>query len=221
MYELIEPVEDDDEILKSFQEDIATIKKNLLEHKDKWMKVARSDSYYTLRSLADANWTNAIEDPGKRHSREVVETDDGWELFVIYKPGGEVIQNKLVEEATENQLLLCKIVGELARKNGYTVNPNAEYKKNWLQAARLVLERAVEVGRTEESVIELAKWAMTHHFWMQNIRSVPKFYDQYDRLREQANRDAQGSGWSQRRAEISKIWDNHVSDTESLWDGSE
>jgi hypothetical protein len=62
-------------------------------------------------------------------------------------------------------------------------------------------------------VIKLAKWAMADPFWMQNIRSVSKFYKQYDRLREQANREFNSAA--------SKVWNKDTSaapKTASAWD---
>lgn len=58
--------------------------------------------------------------------------------------------------------------------------------EEWRREARLMLDRD---GRDFDKAMALLEWSQNHHFWKRNIHSLPKFREQYDKLRMQANEE--------------------------------
>jgi hypothetical protein len=116
-----------------------------------------------------------------------------------------------VAQYGENAVALCEAMVPLINDNGYKTPP--KLTKEWYRSAKLVLDRAAELGKTPESVFALAEWALKHEFWLQNIRSTSGFYKHYDRLREQANKAhikdpvSMQTHWERTRAKSENVWD--------------
>lgn len=64
-----------------------------------------------------------------------------------------------------------------------------EITNGWRDAARLLLDKD---QRSLEEAHRLIDWCQDHHFWQSNIMGMPKFRDQYDKLRLQAKQDQGG-----------------------------
>lgn len=64
-----------------------------------------------------------------------------------------------------------------------------EITNGWRDAARLLLDKD---GRDLDEAHHLIDWCQDHHFWQSNIMGMPKFRDQYDKLRLQAKQDQGG-----------------------------
>lgn len=80
---------------------------------------------------------------------------------------------------------LCQHLAERVRANG----AKATIKKTWRDEARRLLDRD---RRDFDEALALISWATSHRFWQSNILSVPKFREQYDRLRLQRMQDNRG-----------------------------
>lgn len=62
--------------------------------------------------------------------------------------------------------------------------------KAWRDAARLMLDSD---GRTEAQVHRMIDWSHRSEFWHPNIHSMPTLREKYDRMKEQALRDAKAT----------------------------
>lgn len=80
---------------------------------------------------------------------------------------------------------LCNRLVELMAENGSDKPPITDA---WRTQARLLLDKDhQEHGHREfDKAMRLLEWALKHHFWWKNIRSMPKFREQYGRLRDEA-----------------------------------
>jgi hypothetical protein len=73
--------------------------------------------------------------------------------------------------------------------------------KAWADAERLLLEKD---ERPREEAERLLRWSQGHEFWRSNVRSMPKFREQYDQLRLQAQR-GNGAGLHPVDADIARL----------------
>lgn len=80
---------------------------------------------------------------------------------------------------------LCEHLRDRIVENG-SRRPNIS--KGWRDAARLLLDKD---GVSEAEAHRLIDWCQADGFWRTNILSMPKFREQFDKLRLQANRPAQ------------------------------
>jgi hypothetical protein len=64
-----------------------------------------------------------------------------------------------------------------------------EITRGWRDAARLLIDKD---ERDLDEAHRLIDWCQDHHFWQSNILGMPKFRDQYDKLRLQAKREQGG-----------------------------
>lgn len=95
---------------------------------------------------------------------------------------------------------LCNRLVELMVENG---SDRPEVSDEWRTQARLLLDADhKKYGHREfDKAMRLLEWALKHHFWWKNIRSIPKFRKQYGQLRDQAldeweqSRRKQGAGY--------------------------
>lgn len=80
---------------------------------------------------------------------------------------------------------LCNRLVELMVENG---SDKPDVSDEWRTQARLLLDADhKKYGHREfDKVMRLLEWALKHHFWWKNIRSIPKFRKQYSTLRDQA-----------------------------------
>jgi hypothetical protein len=74
----------------------------------------------------------------------------------------------------------------------------------WRTEARLLMDRD---QRTEEQVHACIRWLFTSShrdalFWRTNVRSMPKLREEYDRLRELAERPTSGGGRNQEQQDL-------------------
>lgn len=79
---------------------------------------------------------------------------------------------------------LCTHLRDAIVANG----SKATITKRWRTEARLLIDRD---HRNPDEAHRLIDWCQQHSFWRTNIMSFPKFREQYDRLRLQA----QSAGW--------------------------
>lgn len=79
---------------------------------------------------------------------------------------------------------LCNVLADLVEANG---SKRPTVTKAWTDSARLMLDRD---GRDPEKAERLIRWCQQDPFWMGNILSMPKFREQYDKLRLKANEQA-------------------------------
>jgi hypothetical protein len=81
---------------------------------------------------------------------------------------------------------LCNRLVELMVENG---SDKPKISDAWRTQARLLLDKdQEEFGNREfDKAMRLLEWALKHHFWWRNIRSIPKFRAKYGQLRDQAN----------------------------------
>lgn len=73
--------------------------------------------------------------------------------------------------------------------------------RRWADAERLMLERD---GRDAEEAERLIRWCQGSEFWRANVLSMPKFREQYDQLRLQAQR-GNGSGLHAVDADVARL----------------
>lgn len=80
---------------------------------------------------------------------------------------------------------LCNRLVELMVENG---SDKPDVSDEWRTQARLLLDADhKKYGHREfDKAMRLLEWALKHHFWWNNIRSIPKFRKQYSALRDQA-----------------------------------
>lgn len=72
---------------------------------------------------------------------------------------------------------LCVLLHDRLIDNGCKVNPVG---KLWRNSARLLLDRD---KRPLDEALDVLAWSQDDEFWRANIRSMPKFREQYDALR--------------------------------------
>lgn len=82
---------------------------------------------------------------------------------------------------------LCEHLRDRIVENG-SRRPNIS--KGWRDAARLLLDKD---GVSEAEAHRLIDWCQADGFWRSNILSLPKFREQFDKIRLQSNRPAQSS----------------------------
>lgn len=112
----------------------------------------------------------------------------GDDTILVYNEPKTKTKTFDVSDYTEQEQRLCTVLAEKIEANEFTVkNP---LTKTWLQASRKLIKRADELGADETKIIRLMDWALEHNFWSGNIRSMPKFFEQYETLRKQAIEEA-------------------------------
>jgi len=72
---------------------------------------------------------------------------------------------------------VCTHLADRIEENG---SKRPTVGKGWTEAARLMLDRD---KRTEEQVHKAIDWCQDDEFWRQNVMSMPKLRQQFDRLR--------------------------------------
>lgn len=108
------------------------------------------------------------------------------------------------EETREDVEALCQHLAARIIDNG---NKPPAISKAWRAQARLLVDRD---ARDPGEAHRLIDWCQNDTFWMTNILSMPKFREQYDKLRLRAGNDA-GMGTSRATADYSGygILDEH------------
>ena len=81
---------------------------------------------------------------------------------------------------------LSHLLAHLIEENGSKRPPVG---KRWAKAERLMFERD---HRPRDEAERLIRWSQADEFWRSNILSMPKFREQYDKLRLQADRPTGG-----------------------------
>jgi hypothetical protein len=72
---------------------------------------------------------------------------------------------------------LCELLADLIEENG-SIRPNIG--QGWHDSARLLLDKD---KRPYEQIEILIRWCQHSSFWRANVLSMPKFRDQFDKLR--------------------------------------
>lgn len=90
--------------------------------------------------------------------------------------------------ASRDDAPLSHLLADLVAFNG---SKRPTIGKGWLDAERLLLERD---GRDPGEAERLIRWCQSDEFWRGNVLSMPKFREQYDRLRLQAQRKGGHNG---------------------------
>lgn len=95
------------------------------------------------------------------------------------------LKSKLPAEPRPDVEALCDRLVELMVENG---SDRPDVSDEWRTQARLLLDADHQkYGHREfDKAMRLLEWALKHHFWWNNIRSIPKFRKQYSTLRDQA-----------------------------------
>jgi hypothetical protein len=83
---------------------------------------------------------------------------------------------------------LCEHLADRIEGNG-AKRPRVTQK--WLDACRLMIDKD---AHTAEQIRKAIDWCQDHEFWRSNILSMPTLREQYERLRLQAARPANGNG---------------------------
>lgn len=78
---------------------------------------------------------------------------------------------------------LCTLLADLIEGNG---SKRPTIGQTWLDAARLMIDKD---KRDVTKAANLIRWSQESTFWQSTILSMPKFREQYDKLRLQALRD--------------------------------
>lgn len=94
-------------------------------------------------------------------------------------------KSKTAAEPRPDVEALCNRLVELMVENG---SDRPDVSDEWRTQARLLLDADhKKYGHREfDKAMRLLEWALKHHFWWNNIRSIPKFRKQYSTLRDQA-----------------------------------
>lgn len=205
-YRIFDKPSDEITEFEELKAQLKKVKDFLDENPNQVFAIAAAHTYEEVAYIQNGPWTKSGEATKSRLELYTTPSEDGgWVLFAESRAMDKSEAKKWFNEANDKQKELCDVIAMGAEHNGYKVT--SRYSKVALQSARLVFDRAAELGKDDESVINLAKWSLAHDFWSQNIRSVSKFYKQYDRLREQANKEARGSEWQRKRKQTEDIWD--------------
>lgn len=78
---------------------------------------------------------------------------------------------------------LCNLLADLIEQNG---SKRPTIGKTWMDSARLMLDKD---KRDFTKTANLIRWSQESTFWKSTILSMPKFREQYDKLRLQALRE--------------------------------
>jgi len=95
---------------------------------------------------------------------------------------GEEGTGEQVTAARADVTELCSLLADLIEDNG---SKRPTVSEAWTTSARLMLDRD---GRTSAEASSLIRWCQEDGFWKANILSMPKFREQYDKLRLQHDR---------------------------------
>lgn len=87
----------------------------------------------------------------------------------------------------EDVMELCNLLADLVEENG-SKRPNVTQR--WRDEARLLLDRD---KRPLNEAKDLIRWTQSDPFWKSNVMAMPKFRQQYDRLRLQSKDRAGGT----------------------------
>lgn len=84
-------------------------------------------------------------------------------------------------EVSDEARDLTRLLAQRVQENGFKVpDPSRKAHADWLKAADLLLRKdAVAVAEARK----VAEWATSDEFWRANVRSMPKFREQYPQLR--------------------------------------
>jgi hypothetical protein len=142
-------------------------------------------SVYTLsmkRLTAQKSSSQTVQDldgpdpgPSSSQTSEVQDLDRSKE-----NPQRTLKRPKSTIEEHPDARKLCDRLVELVVANG---SKKPTISNAWLDAGRLLLTAD---GRTFEDAMAVLEWSQASVFWRANVRSMPKFRDQYDQLRLQA-----------------------------------
>ena len=94
---------------------------------------------------------------------------------------------------------VAELCGHLADRVEINTGERPKITKDWLDAARLMLDND---HRREDQINRAIDWCQDNEFWRKNVRSMPKLREQYVRLRMEAEdeRKRQSEGASRSRA---------------------
>jgi len=134
------------------------------------------------RAVASAI-ASAKQTPKQTASKPLAETDTDTDLREgsndpsssgsLTRPDVERLCEHLLRRLVENDVKVPDKIG-----------------KRWRDAARLLMDRD---GRSEQQIHAAIDWSQTDPFWRANIHSMPTLRDQYDKLRQAAERQRNGS----------------------------
>ena len=137
---------------------------------------------FATHQKADTRWKTRCPACALEDSLELTETRPSLPEHTETHPSsalrGEKRKGK--EDAPETRAdvsALCDLLADLIEENG-SLRPKVT--QGWLDAARLLLDKD---GRQLEQAMILVRWSQQSSFWRSNILSMPKFRDQFDKLR--------------------------------------
>lgn len=84
---------------------------------------------------------------------------------------------KTADEPREDVERICKYLAEWIIRNG---SRRPTISKEWRDEARRLIDRD---KRPVEEIRDVIRWCQRDPFWRKNVLSMPKFREQYDRLR--------------------------------------
>lgn len=146
----------------------------------KWNKTATEIGMELARDRERKARKQADAPPDSEWNPDGFRTDSGDQ----YKDKSSQVKDKVnVPTPRADVSSLCDLLADLIESNGSKRPP---VTKAWEDAARLMLDKD---GRDVEGAARLIHWSQQHPFWKANVMSMPKFRDQFDRLRLQANQE--------------------------------
>lgn len=108
----------------------------------------------------------------------------------LSEKGGENVAETETETETDKHVAeradaraLCDLLADLIEGNG---SKRPTIGKTWLDAAHLMIDKD---KRDVTKATNLIRWSQESTFWKATILSMPKFREQYDKLRLQALRE--------------------------------
>lgn len=147
----------------------------------------------TSRTLQEVRSTPTRPDPTRTSYRSTEEPNPFLSATAtpltdeppISAPKSKRGQKKPPAESRPDVEALCNRLVDLMVANG---SDKPTVTDAWRTQARLLLDKDhQEHGHREpDKAMRVLEWALRHHFWWKNIRSIPKFRQQYGRLRDEA-----------------------------------
>lgn len=146
----------------------------------KWNKTATEIGMELARDRERKARKQADAPPDSEWNPDGFRTDSGDQ----YKDKSSQVKDKVnVPTPRADVSSLCDLLADLIESNGSKRPP---VTKAWEDAARLMLDKD---DRDVEGAARLIHWSQQHPFWKANVMSMPKFREQFDRLRLQANQE--------------------------------
>lgn len=155
-----------------------------------------------VRANEQANTSRSSDDVRSTPSRPVPSRPDPIEeasgLTPVATPSKGLA---LVKNDRPDVERICEHLAEQIEARG---SKRPEVTARWRNEARLLIDRD---KRTEEQVHACIRWLFTSghkdaQFWRVNVRSMPKLREEYDRLRELAERSPGGSSRNQEQQDL-------------------